>query len=335
MSKGHILVTGGAGFIGSHICYTLHQQGYTPVTLDNLTRGHRDAVRFGPLVEGDCGDAAVVQEICARYQPLAAMHFAAFIEVAESVKFPALFMENNRDKAQILFQTLQAAQVTKVVFSSTAAVYGMPDQNVPLTEDTTVKPINPYGQSKLEAEQFLRQLPLMNSVALRYFNASGAGTEAGLGEAHWPESHLIPNALLSAMGKKREGLTIFGQDYATPDGTAIRDYVHITDLADAHLRALDYLLQGGPSEIINLGSGQGYSVKQVVETTERVIGKPVPVTYGERRAGDPAMLVAGNAKAQQILGWKPLRGLEEIIQSAHAWHLSPRYDQLIATKRSL
>ena len=333
MSKGHILVTGGAGYIGSHVCYALYQQGYTPVTLDNLTRGNREAVRFGPLVEGECGDAALVRKLCAQYTPLAALHFAALIEVGESVKFPDLFMENNRDKAQILFQTLQTEHVTKVVFSSTAAVYGIPDQNAPLTEDAPLHPINPYGQSKLEAEHFLRHMPQVNSVVLRYFNASGAGTEAGLGEAHWPESHLIPNALLAGMGKKPEGLTIFGQDYATPDGTAVRDYVHVSDLAEAHVRALTYLLQGGASEIINLGCGQGYSVKQIVEATERIIGKKVPATYGARRAGDPATLVAGNGKAQRVLGWKPQRGLEEIVTSAYNWHLSATYDNLIETRR--
>ena len=333
MSKGSILVTGGAGYIGSHVCHALHQRGYTPVVLDNLTRGHREAVRFGPLIEGDIGDANLVREICARYKPLAALHFAAFIEVAESVKFPALFLENNRDKAQILFQTLQDAHVTKIVFSSTAAVYGLPDQTTPLTEDCPTQPINPYGQSKLEAEHFLRRLPHVNSVALRYFNASGAGTEAGLGEAHWPESHLIPNALLAGMGKKPEGLTLFGQDYPTPDGTAIRDYIHISDLAEAHLRALDYLLQGGVSEIINLGCGQGHSVKQIVETVKHIIGKKVPVTLGARRTGDPALLVASNQKAQTVLGWKPTRGLEEIIQSAYTWHQSSAYDRLIEARR--
>ena len=333
MAKGHILVTGGAGYIGSHVCYALRQQGYTPVTLDNLTRGHREAVRFGPLVEGDCGNRALVQEMCARYQPLAAMHFAALIEVSESVKFPDLFMTNNWDKARTLFQTLQINGVTKVVFSSTAAVYGIPDQNILLTEDCPLRPINPYGQSKLEAEQFLRAQPQMSAIALRYFNASGAETEAGLGEAHWPESHLIPNAILAGIGKKPEGLTIFGQDYATPDGTAVRDYIHVSDLAAAHVQALDYLLQGGASEVINLGCGNGYSVKQVIEMSERIIGKPVPATYGARRAGDPALLVAGNSKAQAVLGWKPQRGLEVIVRSAYTWHQSAAYDSLIEAKR--
>lgn len=325
MTQKHILVTGGAGYIGSHVCHALTHRGYIPVTLDNLYRGHRDAVKFGPFVDGDIGDTTLIAKICAEYSPVAAMHFAALTEVGESVKHPELYMDNNTTRAQRLFHTLQVQGVNKVVFSSTAAVYGMPDREGAIAEDWAVKPINPYGESKLQAETYLRSLPDMRSVALRYFNASGAKPEAELGEAHWPESHLIPNALLAVLGHKPEGLTIFGQDYPTRDGTAIRDYIHISDLAEAHLLALDYLMQGGTNTAINLGTGTGASVKEVVDTIQDVTGKSVPMTYGPRRPGDPAFLVADNQKARADLKWEPKRSLPDIISSAYAWHQSALY----------
>ncbi|MDX2028356.1 MAG: UDP-glucose 4-epimerase GalE [Alphaproteobacteria bacterium] len=329
MSQGPILVTGGAGYIGSHVCHALKQRGYTPITLDNLSRGHRAAAKFGPLIEGNIGDSALIQKICAEYKPIAAMHFAALIEVGESVRFPDLFMDNNTAKAKKLFETLQTDGVNKVVFSSTAAVYGMPDRPGVIAEDWPLKPINPYGESKLQAEQHLRNIQGMRSVALRYFNAAGALPEQELGEAHWPESHLVPNALLAVLGHKAEGLTIFGQDYPTSDGTAVRDYIHVLDLAEAHILALEYLLKGGGNTAINLGTGTGISVKEIVDTIAAVTGKPVPLTYGARRPGDSAFLVADNQKAKTTLNWQPKLGLREIIASAHAWHASPLYRKLV------
>jgi UDP-glucose-4-epimerase GalE len=329
----NILVTGGAGYIGSHVCYALQQRGFTPVTLDNLRNGHRRSVKFGPLVEGDIGDIALVKEICATYKPVAALHFAALIEVGESVRRPDLYRENNFIKAQRLFETLQSCGVDKFVFSSTAAVYGMPAQIGAIAEDWPLQPINPYGQTKLDAENFLRTLPNIQSVALRYFNAAGANNDADLGEAHWPESHLIPNAVLALLGIKPEPLTVFGTDYPTPDGTAVRDYIHIDDLADAHIKALDYLLQGKPSTAINLGTSTGASVKMVLDAIEKKAGKPVPFTYGPRRAGDPPFLVADNKKALNTLGWQPKLGLADIVASAFAWHSSAGYKHLIESRK--
>lgn len=328
----HILVTGGAGYIGSHVCYALQQRGYVPVTLDNLQHGCREAVKFGPLIEGDIGDVNLVKDICAQYKPIAALHFAALIEVGESVRLPDVYRENNFTKAQRLFETLQKSGIDKIVFSSTAAVYGMPDQTGAIAEDWALKPINPYGQTKLDAENFLRSLQGMRSVALRYFNAAGANSEAGLGETHWPETHLIPNALLALLGIKPEPLTIFGTDYPTPDGTAVRDYIHVIDLAEAHINALNYLLKGGPSSAINLGTSTGASVKTVLDMIEQVTGKPVPFTYGPRRAGDPPFLVADNKQAQKLLGWQPKRALADIVTSAYAWHSSPAYKQIIESR---
>ena len=317
MPKGNILVTGGAGYIGSHVCAALKVQGFTPVTLDNLGHGYREAVKFGPLVEGDIGDQALVAKICAQYKPLAALHFAALIEVAESVKQPALYMENNGEKARRLIEALRRGGVTRVVFSSTAAVYGLPGKEGPIAEDAPLKPINPYGESKLKAETYLREQKDMTSVILRYFNAAGAG-EDGIGEAHGPETHLIPNALLALLGMK-PGFTVFGQDYPTPDGTAKRDYIHILDLADAHLLALDHLLAGKDSAAINLGTGTGASVKEVLAAIASVAGREVPHSFGPRRVGDPPYLVADNKKAKQVLGWQPRRSLQEIIASALRW----------------
>jgi len=301
-----------------------------PVTLDNLSRGHAAAVKFGPLVTGDIADQALLAQLYAQYKPLAALHFAALIEVAESVRQPELYRHNNVDKAQVLFTGLQALGVTKIVFSSTAAVYGMPHQTGAIAEDWPLNPINPYGESKLAAERILQNMDGVDSVCLRYFNAAGALPAAGLGEAHWPESHLIPNALLAVLGLKPEPLTLYGQDYPTPDGTALRDYIHVADLAEAHARAVDYLLHGGSSTVVNLGTGAGCSVRQVIDMIAQVTGKSVPVVAGPRRAGDPPMLVADNRKAKSLLGWQPQQGLEAIIRTAHDWHTTPAYRALIA-----
>jgi len=329
MDSSSILVTGGAGYIGSHVCRALQQRGYLPVTLDNLSTGHRDLVRFGPLAEGDIGDADLVRALCAQYKPQAVLHLAAFSEVGESIKFPERYMRNNCEQARAFFGAIQERGIRHAVFSGTAAIYGMPEKNIPLKETLPPKPINPYGESKLETEQYLLGAGNIRCVSLRYFNAAGAAEDAAIGEAHWPETHLVPNALLCALGYKKEPLTIYGSDYPTPDGTPVRDYIHVEDLADAHIRAFDYLLQGGVSEAINLGSGHGQSVKEVIDAIGRITGKTLPVTAGSRRAGDPPFLVADISKAADILGWQPKRGLDAMISSAFAWHGSAEYRKLV------
>lgn len=342
MSK-TIIISGGAGYIGSHAAYILQKQGYAPVVLDNLSTGNQWATGFGPFEQGDIGDADFVEAVCRKHKPVAAMHFAAFIEVGESVKNPAKYFENNRDKASRFFTALNSCGVNKVVFSSTAAVYGEVSGDAPLTETQPTNPINPYGQSKLDAETYLRGLSGMRSVTLRYFNVAGAAPEeAGIGEAHAPESHLIPrlllplidtpSALLEKLGLKN-GFTIYGDDYPTPDGTAIRDYVHVLDLIDAHVLALDYLLKGGATTIFNLGSGKGSSVKEIVAAARKVLRRldfTPPVV--RRRAGDPAMLVASHDKARETLKWEPKRDLDRIIRDAAAWHQSPRYRDAMNAK---
>jgi UDP-glucose-4-epimerase GalE len=331
--KQHILVSGGAGYIGSHTCYALREAGFTPVVIDDLSSGHEWAAQFGPLRVGDVGDAAFVQSVCAEFQPVALLHFAAFIEVAESVKYPEKFWDNNVARAGRLFAAVQASGVTQAVFSSTAAVYGMVESS-PLLEEVPLQPINPYGETKLAAEQALRAMAGMRSVTLRYFNAAGAAPAAiGIGEAHWPESHLIPNVILATQGVK-PALTVFGTDYPTPDGTAVRDYIHVLDLAAAHVQALHYLLKGGATTVCNLGCGTGYSVKQVIAAAELAMGKPVPVSYGARRAGDPAMLVADSTRAQATLGWVPRHSLQDIVASAAAWHQTERYQAAIAAHKA-
>jgi UDP-glucose-4-epimerase GalE len=340
-----VLVSGGAGYIGSHAAYVLKQIGHQPVIIDNLSTGNAWAASFGIFERGDVGDTDFVRSLVEKHQPLAAMHFAAFIEVGESVKNPAKYLENNRDKAVRFFKTLSAGGVKKIVFSSTAAVYGEVSGDEPISETTPTNPINPYGQSKLEAENGLRTLDAegMRSVALRYFNVAGAGpVEAKLGEAHAPESHLIPRLilplidagapLLEAIGLT-SGFTVYGDDYPTPDGTAIRDYVHVMDLIDAHVLALDYLLNDGATNIFNLGSGTGHSVTEIIAAARKALDRPdfspgvVP-----RRAGDPAVLVASSEKAKQILGWKPRRSLEAIMSDAAAWHRSALYRETVSAK---
>ncbi|HAX91324.1 MAG TPA: UDP-glucose 4-epimerase GalE [Rhodospirillaceae bacterium] len=321
-----ILITGGAGYIGSHTAYALKKEGHEPVVLDSLVNGHNWAVKYGPLVQGDIGDAALVARACAEHKPDAAIHFAAFIEVGESVANPQKYMENNYHKAQRLFDTLCDSGVKRVVFSSTAAVYGTPVSEAPIAEDHPQKPINPYGESKLLAETYLRSLESkgMRSVALRYFNAAGAAPiEEGIGEAHDPETHLIPNVLLAGLGLKDE-VKLFGTDYPTRDGTALRDYIHVLDLAAAHLAALNYLASGGATDVCNLGTGNGSTVLEVVQAAERALGHAVPQSRHERRAGDPPMLVANASRAREKLGWQPRYNLDEIVTSALEWHRSKK-----------
>jgi UDP-glucose-4-epimerase GalE len=340
-----VLVSGGAGYIGSHAAYVLKQTGHEPVIIDNLSTGNVWATSHGVFERGDVGDTDFVRMVCEKYRPVAAMHFAAFIEVGESVQNPAKYFDNNRDKATRFFNTLSACGVKKTVFSSTAAVYGEVGADDPISEKIATKPINPYGQAKLEAEFALRALDIdgMRSVCLRYFNVAGAAPAgAKLGEAHLPESHLIPRlvmplidtppSLLAAIGLS-SGFTIYGDDYPTPDGTAIRDYVHVIDLIDAHIRALGYLLNGGETNIFNLGSGTGYSVTEIIVAARKALDRPnfspgvVP-----RRAGDPAVLVASSEKAASVLGWSPARSLADIISDAAAWHRSDLYRDAVLAK---
>lgn len=333
MTQPHILVSGGAGYIGSHTCYSLRQAGFTPVVLDDLSAGHEWAAAFGPLRVGKIDDVTLVRAICAEFKPVALLHFAAFIEVGESVKYPDKFFMNNTDHAEVLFATVKECGIDKAVFSSTAAVYGMVG-SAPLTEDLPLAPINPYGESKLQAEQALRAIDGIDSVTLRYFNAAGAApAEVGIGEAHWPESHLVPNVIRAALGQ-RPAVTVFGTDYPTRDGTAMRDYVHVLDLAAAHVAALRYLLAGQPTTICNLGTSNGATVQEVIDAVGAHVGRPVPVEYGARRAGDPAMLVADATRARTQLGWQPRYSLQDIVASATAWHQTERYAAAIAARQA-
>jgi UDP-glucose-4-epimerase GalE len=315
----NILVTGGAGYIGSHACKALAAAGYTPITYDNLAHGNRWAVRWGPLEEGDIADVARLKDVIKTYQPAALMHFAAFAYVGESVEQPLKYYENNVAGTAALLRAIVGYRSIPVVFSSTCASYGMPDR-VPISEDHPQRPINPYGFSKLFVEQVLRDVHKAHGVpwvALRYFNAAGADPESEIGEAHDPETHLIPLAIGAARGGP--ALRIFGTDYETPDGSCIRDYVHVTDIAEAHVAALRYLLQGGESCALNLANARGYSVKEVISTTERVSGHSVLVEVASRRPGDPAMLIGDGRRAQAVLGWKPRRSALE-VQIRDAWN---------------
>jgi UDP-glucose-4-epimerase GalE len=330
-----VLVTGGAGYIGSHAVLALKEAGFNPVVVDNLVTGNRFALDpLIPFHEGNIGNPVFMREVCEEHKPVALMHFAASIEVGESQKDPKKYWLNNFCNAAQLFNTVRVCGVQNIVFSSTAAVYGMPHDTLPLKEDAPLEPINVYGRTKLATEGFLRNLDNVgvHSVTLRYFNAAGAAaTEHNIGEGHWPETHLVPNALLAVSGQK-PGLNVFGDDYPTPDGTAVRDYIHVSDLADAHVKAIRYLLEGGKTEILNLGTGCGNSVMEIIKTVENVTGQEVPYTIAGRREGDPSVLVADATKAKEILGWEPVRGLPEIIESAYAWHQSATYGALLVQK---
>lgn len=317
----NILVCGGAGYIGSNMTAMLTRQGHRPVVFDNLSKGHRAAVKDAEFVQGDFGDFDFTVDTLKKYQIEAVMHFAAFIEVAESVDRPLRYYENNVSKTRTLLEAMEKAGVEKFVFSSTAAVYGMPE-TIPITEDVPKAPINPYGQTKWAAERmchFQSQTGRLRYAALRYFNACGAGFDATLGEDHRPESHLIPLIIQAAMGK-RENIKIFGADYPTPDGTCIRDYIHIEDLCKAHLLALQKL-DTESERVYNLGNGTGYSVRQVIDTVRNVSGKDFAVVETDRRPGDPPVLTADAAKAKTELGWTTdYPDLEPIVQSAWKFH---------------
>ncbi|MBU1003363.1 MAG: UDP-glucose 4-epimerase GalE [Proteobacteria bacterium] len=319
-----VLVTGGAGYIGSHTCKALARAGFAPVAVDNLVHGHEWAVKWGPLERGDIGDRVFLDDVFARHRPVAVLHFAAFIAVGESVADPQKYYANNVAGTLNLLGAMRAAECSRIVFSSTAAVYGEPLQ-VPIAEDHPLAPVNPYGRSKLMIEQMLRDFDQAygtGSICLRYFNAAGADPDGELGEDHDPETHLIPLAVEAALGF-RPPLKIFGDDYDTPDGTAVRDYIHVTDLADAHVLAVNRLLDSARTEAFNLGTGKGNSVREIVDAIQRASGREVPYDIAPRREGDAARLVASAEGAGTTLGWRPrYTDIETIVNTAWNWHSS-------------
>ncbi|KSB89589.1 UDP-glucose 4-epimerase [Caulobacter vibrioides] len=316
-----ILVAGGAGYIGSHTCLRLAEAGFTPVVYDNLSNGWEDFVRWGPLEIGDVNDPVRLAEVFAKHKPVAVIHFAAFVEVAFSIAEPGAFYGTNVGGAITLIEAARKAGVNKLVFSSTCATYG-PPVTLPMDETHPQAPLNPYGRSKLMVEQILRDMDRykgFRSVVLRYFNAAGADPEGRIGEKHEPETHAIPLAIAAARGE-RDKFTLYGSDYDTRDGSCIRDYVHVLDLADAHVLALKWLLDGKHSTAFNLGTGEGTSVRELVAAIERRSNRNFPLETVTRRDGDAPILVADSDKARALLGWNPRYGLDDIIQHAWAWH---------------
>jgi len=320
-----ILVTGGAGYIGSHAVLALQQAGYEVIVLDNLSYGHRELVEdvlHVKLIVGDTSDRALLDQIFANHNIAAVMHFAAYIAVGESVVEPAKYYRNNVSGTLTLLEAMLDASIKKFIFSSTCALYGEP-KTVPIPEDHPFDPISPYATSKLMVEQMLSDFDAaygLKSVRFRYFNAAGADPNGLLGEDHAPETHLIPLVLLTALGK-RDSVSIFGTDYSTRDGTCVRDYIHVADLAEAHVLGLDYLLKGGDSQVFNLGNGNGFSVREVIETAKQVTGREIKVVESNRRPGDPPILVGSSDKARSILGWNPkYPNVNEIITHAWQWH---------------
>ena len=322
MNKPHLLVVGGAGYIGSHMVLDLVRAGYPVVTLDNLSRGHRALIPGGEFVEGDMGNPADLERVFQQYPIKAVMHFAAHSQVGESVQQPLMYYRNNVANTVTLLEAMQQAGVNHFIFSSSAAVYGEPEKT-PITEGHPCTPTNPYGTTKLTVEHILQdvsQATDLSYCSLRYFNAAGADRSGDIGERHEPETHLIPLVLQVATGE-RASIKIFGDDYPTPDGTCLRDYIHVSDLTQAHLLALESLLQGGGSATYNLGNSTGYSVKQIIEAARRITGHEIPAEMAARRAGDPAVLVADSTLAREALEWLPsYENIEEIIQSAWLWH---------------
>jgi UDP-glucose 4-epimerase len=317
----NILVAGGAGYIGSHTCLDLSSKGFTPIVYDNLSNGHAEFVKWGPLEVGDIRDRNRLDQVLAKYKPQAIIHFAAAIEVAESVRDPGSYYENNVGGTLTLLRAAQAAGIDNIVFSSTCATYGIP-MSIPMNESHAQAPINPYGRSKLIVEQILRDLDRhqgFRSFILRYFNAAGADPEGRIGEWHSPETHAIPIALDAALGR-RAHFQVLGTDYDTRDGSCVRDFVHVLDLADAHTRAVEHLLDKGASHALNLGTGNGTTVKELLDTVRRVVGKDFEIKYGPRREGDSPALVADNHLAQRTIGWSPRHDLSSIIDTAWNWH---------------
>jgi UDP-glucose 4-epimerase len=317
----NILVAGGAGYIGAHTCLDLFAKGFTPVVYDNLSNGHAEFVKWGKLEIGDIRDRRRLDEVLAKHKPQAIIHFAAAIEVNESVRDPGKYYENNVGGTITLLRAAQAAGIDKIVFSSTCATYGMP-LSIPMDEGHPQSPLNPYGQSKLIVEQILRDLDRyqgLRSVILRYFNAAGADPEGKIGEWHSPETHAIPIALETALGR-RPYFQVLGTDYETRDGSCVRDFVHVLDLADAHTRAIEHLLNDGKSLALNLGTGHGTTVKELLDQVGRVVGKTIDVKYGPRRDGDSPALIADNTLAKRTIGWSPRHDLKSIIDTAWNWH---------------
>ncbi len=317
-----VLVTGGAGYIGSHTCKALAAAGYAPVTLDNLVYGHRWAVLWGAFEQADLANREAIERILRCHDIGAVIHFAAYAYVGESMVDPGKYFRNNVANTLNLLEAMRAAGVGRIVFSSTCATYGVPDA-VPIAEDHPQRPVNPYGESKLFVERALHWHGVAHGLqwmALRYFNAAGADPDGEIGEDHDPETHLIPLAIETALGRRRE-LQVMGTDYPTPDGTAIRDFVHVTDLADAHVRALRHLETANGSGALNLGTGRGHSVREVIAMVERVSGRKVNARNASRRPGDPPALVATPGRAKELLGWVPRwSSLETIVQTAYRWH---------------
>lgn len=318
----NVLVTGGAGYIGSHTAKALRQAGHTPVVYDSLIYGHDWAVQWGPLEKGDLADAARLRQVIEKYRIEAVVHFAAFIQVGESVKLPAKYYRNNFLNTLTLLETMVETGVRNIIFSSTAATYGMPEQS-PIPETEKQLPINAYGESKLFVEKALKAFEVAHGLrwmVFRYFNAAGDDPDGQIGEDHDPETHLIPLVIKAALGET-PNIKIFGTDWGTKDGTCERDYIHVLDLAEAHVMGMNYLLNGGTPTALNLGTGQGYTVREVIEVVERVSGKRVPVVEAPRRDGDSETLVADVRRAEQVLGWKARHSsLDEIVRTAWAWH---------------
>lgn len=323
----HVLVTGGAGYIGSHACKALHQAGFVPVTYDNLCTGWQESVKFGPFESGDLLDRDRLDEVFAKYRPVAVMHFAALSQVSESMVEPGLYWRNNVGGSLSLIEAAVAAECLNFVFSSTCATYGEHD-NVLMDETIEQRPTTPYGASKRAIEDMLTGFESahgLRHVIFRYFNVAGADPEAEVGEFHQPETHLIP-LMLDAIEGKRDALTIFGSDYDTPDGTCIRDYVHVCDLVDAHVLGLKWLIKDRGSRVFNLGTGVGFSVREVIDQSRAVTNRDVPIVQGARRAGDCIKLVSGSTRAQKELGWEPKRSQMDImIADAWRWHQTGHY----------
>ena len=317
-----ILVTGGAGYIGSHACKALAKNGFLPIAYDNLSTGHAYAVKWGPLIEGDLNDRAKLDQAIHTYQPKAVMHFAANAIVIESMIDPAKYYRNNLISMISLLDAMRTGGIDRLVFSSSCATYGHPHFN-PITEDHPQLPINPYGRSKLMIEQMLDDYEMaygIRSVKLRYFNAAGADLETHIGEDHSPETHLIPSIIQSALNVRDE-IVVYGTDFSTTDGSAVRDYIHVDDIADAHVASLKYLLQTNTSIALNLGTGRGYSALEIIDAIQKYCGKTLPVRLEQRRQGEPAFLVASANKAKEILGWAPQTSdLGALIDSAWKWH---------------
>ena len=322
-----VLICGGAGYIGSHANKLLSQKGYETVVFDNLVYGHREAVKWGKFIKGDLKNAEEIDAVFEKYPIDAVMHFAAYAYVGESVVEPEKYYVNNVANTLNLLHAMREHGCNKIIFSSTCATYGEPEK-VPITEDMTQKPVNPYGASKFMVERILKDYGNaygLKYIALRYFNAAGADPEGEIGEEHNPETHLIPLVLDAASGKRTD-IKVFGTDYPTRDGSCIRDYIHVTDLASAHLLALEYLDNGGESGCFNLGNEQGTSVLEVIEAVRKVTGKDFKVTRTDRRPGDPATLVGSSEKAKQVLGWRPEYGdIETIVEHAWKWHENEKY----------